>query len=714
MAYQIKFTEITNPAKVALVVDDQTLNAVTSIKFPGKNYAGYSAVLGENFLHLLENFARTTAPGTLSSEGRPVQGQLWYDTTANVRLLKVFDGISWTAAGSVKKAAVEPLVNNSTIGDLWVKTSTQQLFLFSGSTWLLVGPQYSDGLKTGPTVEVLVDTTNVSHNVISLYCENYLVAIISKTSFIPKLSIAGYTIINEGINLNSINPTLNKLWGTATQADALVVGGSAVPSANFLRTDVTIPSAVQLSIRTDNGINIGSDLGFSITTDATTSILTSKTSGKNIAFKVNTTDTVIHIDSTLQVGINNISPSAALDVNGNIKTNGNIVITGSSDSTGIGMGSLQTAGGLYVAKQSNFNGNVSLYGALTLNKLDENANPISGTVIGPGYDTSATGAVPLYDIGSATSRFRNIYAQSFSGDFAGSFTGNLSGNIDGSASRLASATEFKLVGDVTSNPVAFTGKSESYTAVFNTSINQDLITNKPNVATSVSSDVILIYRPGVAAGLKNVTKQQFLSNVATMPVGVMVPFAGTVIPLGYLLCDGSELKISEYSSLFAAIGYLYRDYNSLVGAASFAIPDMRGRHALGRDNMNNNLTIPSRADPTMSVDAHKGDITRVTDASADTIGNFNGAETVTLSVTNIPEHKHNMRSNAAQYYAVGLPGGSVDVDADPNLGMPNASTGYGLRNSGGILVQEGTTLGQPIKVMNPYLTINYIIFTGIL
>lgn len=714
MSYQIKFTETTNPAKPALVVDDQTLNTVTSIKFPGKNYSGYSAILGENFLHLLENFARSTAPGTLPSEGQPVQGQLWYDTTVNVKLLKVFDGITWTAAGSVKKAAIEPLVNNSTIGDLWVNTSTQQLFLFSGSTWLLVGPQYSAGLKTGPTVEVIVDTENVSHTVISLYCENYLIAIISKASFIPKLYISGYTIINEGINLNSIDATLNKLWGTAKQADALVVSGSAVPSSNFLRTDVTVPSAVQLSIRTDNGINIGSDLSFSITTDVTSSILTSKTSGKNIAIKVNTTDTVIHIDSTLQVGINNISPAEALDVNGNIKTNGNIFITGTTDSTGIGIGSFQTAGGLYVAKQANFNSNVSLYGTLTLNKLDDNSDPISGTVIVPGYDTSVFGSVPLYDIGSATQRFRNIYAQQFEGDFTGSFSGNLTGNISGTASRLASATEFSLVGDVTSNIVAFTGQSQSYTAIFNTSITQDIITNKPNVETSISSDKILIYRSGSNAGLKNVTKQQFLSNVATMPIGAMMPFAGTVLPPGYLLCDGSELKIAEYSNLFEVIGYLYKDYNSLVGSASFALPDMRGRHALGRDNMNNNLTIPSREDPTISIDAHNGNITRVTDASADTVGNFNGAETVTLSVTNIPEHKHNMRTNTAQYYAVGLPGGSIDVDADPNLGMPNESTGYGLRNSGGILVPENTTLGQPIKVMNPYLTINYIIFTGVL
>ena len=85
MPYQVRYTETTNPAKPAITVEDQTAqNYNTSIKFVGKNYAGYAPILAENFLHLLENFAAPTAPAN------PVQGQLWFDNSAGINLLKVF------------------------------------------------------------------------------------------------------------------------------------------------------------------------------------------------------------------------------------------------------------------------------------------------------------------------------------------------------------------------------------------------------------------------------------------------------------------------------------------------------------------------------------------------------------------------------------------------------------------------------------------------
>ena len=249
MTYQVNFTELTNPAKPALLVEDQSLNIETDLSFVGKNYSSYGPILAENFLHLLENFAKNTAPI------KPVQGQLWYDNSTSINLLKVYDGTTWTAAGAVKKASVAPLVNNSMIGDLWVDTTNQQLYLFSGSTWLLIGPQYGSGLKTGQSIEVLVDTSDVSHGVIVMYANNARVAILSNVSFTPKVYILGFTTINQGITLNS-SSTESKLWGTVTQAESLLVNGTTVNAANFLRADSTVPSNVQMSIRSDNGISI--------------------------------------------------------------------------------------------------------------------------------------------------------------------------------------------------------------------------------------------------------------------------------------------------------------------------------------------------------------------------------------------------------------------------------------------------------------------------
>ena len=712
MTYQVSFTETTNPSKPAITVEDQSLNIQTDLTFPGKNYSGYAPIVAENFLHLLENFANNTAPIT------PVEGQLWYDNSSGVSLLKIFDGTNWTAAGSVKKASTAPLVANSTLGDLWVDTNNQQLYLFSGSTWLLVGPQYSTGSNTGPIIETITDTNNTAHSIITLYANNNRIAIVSKEQFTPKSYINGFTVIHQGINLSSIDVTSTtsptKFWGIASAADALNINGTTVSSSNFLRTDVTVPSNVQLSIRNDNGINIGSDLSFSISSNTSSTILKSKTNGKSIELNVNDTSTVIHIDSSLKVGINNNNPIEALDVIGNTTISGKIIVTGTQESTAVGIGSIITSGGLSVNKKANFNDDVSVYGNLNLNNLNGSGVPNAGSVLLPGYTTTSPNT-PLYDIGSSTQSFRNIYAQQFVGNFTGSFTGALSGNISGSAARLASPTTFNISGDViTTVGLDFDGQTQGGSATFNTIISPDFITSKTAVTDSLLTDTILIYRTGTNAGLKKVTKEAFVSNIPTVPVGAIFPFAGTVIPSGYLLCDGGEVTISEYPQLYSTIGYTYKDFNSLIGAGTFAVPDLRGRFPLGKDNMDNGNTVPQKDNPSILRDAGGGSANRVTDVSADVIGNHAGTESTVLAVTNLPDHKHNMKTNAAQYYAAGIPGGSVDPDAEANKGMPTTSSGYGIRNSGSVDVPVNTTMGQAFSTMNPYLTINYIIFTGVL
>jgi hypothetical protein len=56
-------------------VADGTINTASSMTLVGKNYAGYGEFLDENFIHLLENSANTSAPGS------PLTGQLWWDST---------------------------------------------------------------------------------------------------------------------------------------------------------------------------------------------------------------------------------------------------------------------------------------------------------------------------------------------------------------------------------------------------------------------------------------------------------------------------------------------------------------------------------------------------------------------------------------------------------------------------------------------------------
>lgn len=707
MTYQIQFTETTNPAKPAITVADQTLNNQTSLTFVGKNYAGYAPIIAEDFLHLLENFANNTAPLN------PVEGQLWYDNSAGINLLKVYDGTSWNPAGSLKKGGSAPSVANSTKGDLWVDTTNSQLYLFSGSNWILVGPQYSAGTLTGPIVENIVDTNNASHNVISMYANNYRISVISKESFTPKAALSGFTTINEGVNLSSVNSTNasdpTRFWGTASSADGLLVGQTVVASSNFLRGDTSSTSNYPISVRSNGGISVGSDLGFNIGADANSTIFYSKNSGNAVDFKLNNSGvltTILHIDAGIKVGIgeNNTNPASTLDVAGVITTSGGLTVTSTTDSTALGVGSIKTAGGMSIGLKSTFGDDITTYGQTFVNYLDTSGNPVAAPILQPGSDAGAN----TYDIGTEARPFRNIYAQTFVGDFNGVFTGSLEGSISGSAAKLSSPTAFSLTGDVTSDVISFDGQTTSGTAIFTTSINQNIITSKTIASDSLLTDQFLVYRQG--AGLLNVNKQTLLNHVATMPIGSILPYAGQIVPAGYLLCDGSEIKISTYPGLYSVIGYSYKDVSLLVGLGTFALPDLRGRFPLGRDNMNNNLTVPSKDGTGVLVSAGGGTADRVTDVTADNIGSSQGSQSVQIGVQNLPDHKHNLSSGTAQYYAGGLPGATGDGTAVPGLNLPGSGTGQGLSNSGSVI---GTT-GNAMTVMNPYQTINYIIFTGII
>ena len=92
MTYTVNHTDQT---KQPYVVEDSTVNNATSVNLIGKNYTDFGTAMAENLLHLLENFADSTAPT------QPVEGQLYYDTT-NERL-QYYDGM--TGNGNWKSVA---------------------------------------------------------------------------------------------------------------------------------------------------------------------------------------------------------------------------------------------------------------------------------------------------------------------------------------------------------------------------------------------------------------------------------------------------------------------------------------------------------------------------------------------------------------------------------------------------------------------------------
>lgn len=698
MSYQVTFTETNNPLKPPITVEDQTVNTQTNMTFVGKNYSGYGPLLAKNFLHLLENFASPTRPT------KTVQGQLWFDNNPNVSQLKVnIDGTAngWVSAGGVKKSASTPTVASSIQGDLWVDTVNQQLSLYTGSNWLLIGPSFSQGSQTGPKLETIVDTLNLPHTVQSIYVENNRLMVISDAEFTPKATQAGFTQFKKGINLYSVatGQVPYKLFGISSQADTLTdpQNGIGVPTANFLRSDQASTTNYGFNVRSAAGLTVGSDTGaITLFTESATNAATFYAkSGNSIDFKLNvngTASTVLHLDPNAYVGINKSNPNVALDVNGDIA--GSKLVLSSTDSS-----SLTVSGGIVISGDShlqtlNLNGQLSLGGDI---------QPLLNNVYNLGSDPTISGG----------SQFASIYATNFYGNFNGTFSGGFQGSVSGSATKLASPTIFSIAGDIVNtitDSTSFDGQNQ--TIIFNTQLTSIAVSRQAELTSTTGVEEILMYSP-TASSLKKISVNNLTNSFPVVPVGCIFPYAGpaTAIPRGYFLCDGAEVSSSAYSGLFSIIGYTYKAVGSLQGAGTFCLPDLRGRFALGRDNMNNGLQVNTPAGvPIYTVGATAG---RVTNAFAQNLGGSSGQESVTLATKNIPEHTHTMKGNAGnQYFAVrNVAGTPDDTNAISGSGGQAAAQSQYLATSGGVL---SDTHGELFNTMNPYLAINYIIFHGVL
>ena len=684
MPYTINYTDTVNKGTITVV--DNTLNSETTLQFPGRGTTAYGQAVNENFLHLLENFANTTAPL------RPVEGQLWYDSTQGVDQLKVYDGTNWVASGGLKKAAAAPAVANSSAGDLWVNTDSQQLYLFTGSAWVLVGPDFSDGLLTGATAQAIVGVDDITYNVLTIKVEDQPVIIISSQSFIPKVSIKGFrTGINPGMNIANeaiVGIQDLKYFGTSEKAEALVVAGTVIPASNFLRGNAASSTDFQLSVKSNDGVKIGTGGQLSLGIDGETGVIQHNTSGSSIDIRMRSgtlTPTVISINSDGNVGFNNGAPEEAIDVNGNIKISpkageaetGILQVTSTVNSSSIGTGSIITTGGVGISLNAYIGGDVDIGGILQTGNIAPDSNSTR-------------------NIGTSINKYDQIYATTFFGNIQGNVSGTVSGRA-GSADRLASATTFALTGDVAPSSFEFDGQTGGSTKTLNVSIADSFISNKEVTYDAGNADELLLNVTTGTTGVRRITKRNFLKTIPLVPPGAMMPFGGEEAPTGWLLCDGQEINKSDYNALWLAISHNFKDA-SLVsdnGVAKFTLPDFRGRFALGLDNMGG----PSA--------------NRVANIAADAIGGNAGTETKTISTDNLPEHEHDLEgASGTQFYGVRVGAGApvddnaIELPIEPGLGGTQ-----GIASSGGI--KTDATLGAPIDVMNPFLAVNYIIYTGV-
>jgi microcystin-dependent protein len=686
MPYIVNFTDKDN--KLPITVYDNTSSTDTSLTFPGRNVTGYGQTIAENFLALLENFAKETQPVN------PVEGQLWYNTSDGV--LQIWDSTTWKAASNIQKGGVEPQTEQSKVGELWVDTTNQQLYVYSGTRWILVGPNFSTGLRSGPLVESITDSDNVSRVVLIFYIEDIPVIIFSKDSFTPKISISGFVTIKSGLNITENNVGLGgfdtKIYGLTTAAEALVISDVEIPASKFLRSDVINTTEFGINVRNNQGITLGVDGTFSLSTSDISSKIYNSTPGSSIDLQINRDGipaTVLRVIENT-VGINVLSPDEALHVDGNIKTNGSLILTGTTPSSNFNNGTFRTAGGA----------------AITKNLLVGDGLKVTGT---SEFDNIQPATTDFYDSGTPLKRWNTVRTKTLIAEtIEGVLTGNIVGNAS-TATNLKFTTTFKMEGDVTAPNIQFDGQVGGNTKTFTTTLTSGLISSKdepfPNV--SIKSDSVLVYRP--STGLIRETRDVFVADLA-VPIGAILPYAGAEAPYGYILCDGSELERTKYSDLFDVIGTTFNGTAPLNGVNTFKVPDLRGRFPLGKDNMDNAFTVPNSTGG--YIDAGGGNVDRVSGTAPDNLGDGGGQSSNSLTISNLPDHEHNMKGSTGQQYFATRVDTAIpsDVGSFSDKGPTTVGQSQYIPSSGGI--KTAGSLGQEFSVMNPFLTLNYIIRSG--
>ena len=701
MPYIVNFTD--NENKSPITVFDNTSSTDTSLTFPGRNVTGYGQIIAENFLSLLENFASTNQPVN------PVEGQLWYDSTGGTQTLKIWDNTAWKAASGIQKGVSQPAVENSKVGELWVDTTNQQLRIFTGTRWILVGPTESSvgGLRYGPVIEKISDSDNVDRFILVFYIADIPVIVISKDSFTPKTLITGFVTVRSGINIsapadsteiaNFVGGFLPLLNGTAKNAQALLVGGVEKAAGTFLRSDTINITDYEIKIKNNNGLSIGVDETFKLLSTESSNSIYNSSAGSSLDLQTNRNGipaTIVRVIDNL-VGINQENPTESLDVIGNFKLTGTLISINTTASSNLNNGSIRTLGGAAITKNLIVGDGIDVTGTLQSNTIQPKLT-----------DT--------YDIGTGLKRFNNIRAKTITADtIQGILEGNISGNAN-TATSLSTVTSFQLAGDVISPAVPFDGQVGSATKIFNATLTANIIAGKdePSPNRSKKGDFVLTYRPSestlASSGLLKQTREVFMGDLA-VPIGAILPYAGGTPPDGYLLCDGSEIERSKFSDLFDVIGVIYNGSSALAGVNTFRLPDLRGRFALGKDNMDNAGTVPTAAGP--YVDAGGGTAGRVPDVQATILGGAAGLSSVALTLSNLPEHSHTL-STATQDYAAVAVSTTLDPLATSGLGPTAPGQAQYLKDSGNVKKPVGVTLGTAIGLMNPFLSMNFIIRSG--
>jgi hypothetical protein len=333
MTYKINKTD---GNLLADIPDGQFDTGSSSLTLIGKNVTNFGESLNENLVKLLENFSSSTQPEY------PIKGQLWYNTSTG--RLNVYDGNSFRASGGPLVSSVRPL--NLVPGDLWINNETNQLWFYDGVDLTLAGPIYTAQQKpSGFVIENIIDNNNRLKVIAKLFVNNVLLGIFSDKAFTPALAIAGFSgDIGIGFTAGTLIGTRFNV--TVSRAEGLITGlGDTKVADDILYNNEDGVISGSLTVQSVEGINLtGGKTGETTTAQGDTFL---KLEGGNFIIENNETSraielrtkrpagagtgliTAMYIDAVNQrVGFFNNAPTAAVDITGNLKVSGNLIIQG--------------------------------------------------------------------------------------------------------------------------------------------------------------------------------------------------------------------------------------------------------------------------------------------------------------------------------------------------------------------------------------------------
>lgn len=165
--------------------------------------------------------------------------------------------------------------------------------------------------------------------------------------------------------------------------------------------------------------------------------------------------------------------------------------------------------------------------------------------------------------------------------------------------------------------------------------------------------------------------------MTTPYIGEIRMFAGSFAPVGWALCNGALIQTSQNNALFSLLGSTYGG----DGRTTFALPDLQSR-----------------------VPIHYGSGPGLTNRN---LGAKGGAETVTLTVNNLPNHNHAWQASS-DAGTTAAPAGKVLATA-PEAHPIYAEDASSPSNMSSSAIASSGGSSSSVTNLMPYLAINFII-----